>query len=159
MRQMVEEFPIGLRDADAQVQDALRRVDSKATALLTLFGAALAGAIALAARHPAGAGAVLLWVSLAPIGAAVTLLLLTIRPQLTTRPIPGTWLYAAQVGPSTLLGTYTPDRADLMAVAEHVCDLARIARAKYRRVRTAVVLLLVGLLPLVTSVLITAASW
>jgi hypothetical protein len=155
---MVEEFPTGLRDADTQVQDALRRVDSKATALLTLFGAALAGVVALAARHPAGAGAVLLWLSLAPIGAAVTLLLLTIRPQLTPRPAPGTWLYAAQVGPATLLKTYTPDRADLMGAAEHVCELARIARTKYRRVRTAVALLLTGLLPLVTSVLITTAA-
>lgn len=146
----------GLVSAHDQVQDALRRADSKATALLSVVGAALAGVIALANRDLSEAGTVLMWLALAPIFGSVVLLLMTIRPRLNRHPVPGTWLHAAQVGPSTLLDTCSD--ADTLTVATDVCVLARIARRKYRRIALAVGLLLTGLATLVVSLLAMAMA-
>jgi hypothetical protein len=149
-------MPIGLVAAREQVADELRRADTKATTLLSLVGAAMAGVIALANRGMTGAGAVLLWASLVPIFASVVLLLVAIRPRLTRHPAPGSWLYAARVGPATLLDTYGD--GDSISTADDVCTLARIAQAKYRRVSVAVVLLLTGLATLVVALLVTAVT-
>jgi hypothetical protein len=143
--------------AGDQVQDALRRADTKATTLLSLVGAAMAGVIALGNRDVSGAGAALMWLSLAPIFASVVLLT-AIRPRLNRHPIRGTWLYAAQVGPATLLETYGETDVDAVSTATHVCTLARIARGKYRRIAVAVALLLAGLVVLMVSLLAMAVA-
>ncbi|WP_460404970.1 Pycsar system effector family protein [Actinophytocola sediminis] len=142
-----------------QADDAARRADTKATTLLSLTGVGLAGVIALSTRQDVtGAGAVLLWVSLTQVFASVVLLLLAIRPRLNRHPVPGSWLYAATVGPSTLLRAYGDDAPRVVSAADELCVVARIARAKYRRVGVAVVLLLTGLATLVLSLLATAVS-
>lgn len=148
------ELPAGLVDASTQAQDALRRADTKATTLLQLVGLALAGVIALVNNEPAGAAATLLWLALAPILASVVLLLVTILPRLNRDPVPGSWLYAAQVGPSTLLDTYTA--AAPTATAAHLCVVAQRARRKYQFVQLAVGLLLTGLLPLIAALAVIA---
>ncbi len=148
--------PARLNAAHEQVRDELRRADTKATTLLSLVGAAMAGVIALAGREVTGAGAVLLWVSLAPIFASVVVLLTAVRPRLRRLPVPGTWLHAAKVGPATLLETYQSDQ--IMTTADDVCVLARIARAKYQRITVAVTLLLVGLTTLLVSLFATAVT-
>lgn len=154
---MAAGLPAGLCAARDEVADALRRADAKATTLLSLVGAALAGVIALANnRDMSGAGAALLWVSLLPVFSSVVVLLVAIRPRLNRDPVPGSWLYAAQVGPSTLLETY--DTGGVTHTADEVCIVARIARAKYRRIQVAVVLLLAGLGSLVVSLLVTAVT-
>lgn len=153
---MSTDMPNGLSAAREQVLDELRRADTKATTLLSLVGAALAGVVALAQQGMAGAGAVLLWTSLAPIFASVVLLLAVIRPRLNRHPTPGSWLHAARVGPATLLDTYSKHTP--MLTADDVCNLARIARAKYRRITAAVVLLLAGLVTLMASLLATAVT-
>jgi Family of unknown function (DUF5706) len=153
-QQQATEIPAGLVDAGAQAQDALRRADTKATTLLQFTSAALAGVIAMVVNGrlvELSAASVLLWLSLAPIFTAVTLLLFTILPKLNRDPVPGTWLYAAQVGPKTLLEAYD-DTAPVAAAAE-VCNNSRIARAKYRRVTLAGRLLYSGLALLVLSLL------
>jgi hypothetical protein len=153
---MSADMPNGLSAARDQVLDELRRADTKATTLLSLVGAAMAGVIALANRDITGTGAVLLWTSLGPIFASVVLLLTVIRPRLNKRPVPGSWLYAARVGPATLLETY--DRADSMLIADEVGILARITETKYRRIIRAVALLLAGLATLMVSLLATAVT-
>lgn len=145
-----------LAAAHEQVRDELRRADTKATTLLSLVGAAMAGVIALANQDVSGSGAVLLWLSLAPIFGSVVLLLATIRPRLPRHPVPGTWLFAAAVGPSTLLETCRDTNA--VTTATHVCNLARIARTKYRRVGLAVALLLTGLAVLLAALLAMAVA-
>jgi hypothetical protein len=149
-------FPSWLSVAHEQVRDELRRADAKATTLLSLVGAAMAGVIALANRDMTGAGVVLLWTSLVPIFASVVLLLVAIRPRLNPHPVPGTWQYAARVGPVTLLETCQD--AESMTTADHVCVLARIARAKYQRIAVAIALLLGGLATLMVSLLAMAVA-
>jgi hypothetical protein len=153
---MAGEIPARLAVAGDQVQDALRRADSKATTLLSLVGAAMAGVIALGNGGVSGPGAVLLRLALVPIFASVVLLLVTIWPRLNRCPVSGTWLYAAQVGPATLLESYGEN--DPVATASHVCTLARIARTKYRRIGQAVALLGCGLALLVVSLLVEAVA-
>lgn len=150
----VDELPAGLVDAGTQAQDALQRADTKATTLLKLVGLALAGVIALVNSDPTGAALTLLWLALAPILASVVLLLVTILPRLNRDPVPGTWLYAAQVGPSTLLDTYTATTPT--ATATHVCVIAQRARRKYQYVQAAVGLLVAGLPLLVAALAVIA---
>jgi hypothetical protein len=139
-------------------RDELRRADAKATTLLSLVGAAMAGVIAVSTRDLSGAGAVLVWLALVPIFASVTLLLAAIRPRLNRHPVRGTWLYAAQVGPSTLLESYGDAEADTVSTATEVCKLARIALGKYRRIKVAVALLGVGLATFVAALLVMAVA-
>jgi hypothetical protein len=155
---MTGEVPAGLVAAGDRVLDELRRADGKATTLLSLVGAAMAGVIAVGTQDFSGAGGVLVWLSLVPIFASVTLLLDAIRPRLNANPVRGTWLHAAQVGPATLLETYDDTAADPVSTATEVCTLSRTALAKYRRIAVAVVLVLVGLATLVLALLLTAVT-
>lgn len=151
------EFPHGLRTAHEQVREEITKADGKATTLLSLVGAALAGVIALAARPMPAAALALLWVSALPIGASVVLLLLAIRPRLNRTPPPGTWLFAALVGPATLLESYENGEAP-RDTAQDVCVLARIARGKYVRIRCAVTMLIAGLSVLAGSLMLSAVT-
>ncbi len=147
-------LPEGLVSAREQVRDELRRADTKATTLLTLVGAVLAGVIALAGRPMPGVAAVALWSAAAPILAAVFVLLSAIRPRLGGAAV-GSWLYAAEHGPHRLLAAYSDnDTASAVVTATDVCALAVIARAKYRRVRAAVTLLVIGIGLLVVALVL-----
>lgn len=142
-----------------QILDELRRADTKATTLLSLVGAAMAGVIALANRDVTGPGVVLLWSSLAPIYVSVMLLLSVIRPRLNREPAMGSWLYAARVGPSTLVDTHRhPVEGRATSVASEVCTLARIARSKYRRITAAVILLVAGVTMMVLSLVVMVVT-
>jgi hypothetical protein len=140
-----------------QVVDELRRADTKATTLLSLVGAALAGVIALSTRAMPSAAAVLLWSSMALIGASVAVLLAVIRPRLVRHPVPGSWLYAAQVGPETFRESFDASADGALSAAE-VCVVARLARSKFRLIGHAVTLLGCGLAVLVTSLLVAAVG-
>lgn len=151
------QIPPGLRTAHEQVREEITKADGKATTLLSLVGATLAGVIALAARPAPVAAMLLLWVSAVPIGVSVVLLLLAIRPRLNDTPPPGTWLAAALVGPATLVESYEDGEA-ARDVAQDVCVLARIARSKYVRIRSAVTLLIVGLGVLAGSLVVAVVA-
>jgi hypothetical protein len=73
-------IPTGLLAARHQVRDELRRADSKATTLLSLVGATLAGIIALTGRSLPPVATLALWTSALPIGLSVLLLLAAIHP-------------------------------------------------------------------------------
>ncbi|SDD68484.1 Pycsar system effector family protein [Actinokineospora iranica] len=142
-----------------QARDELRRADAKATTLLSLVGAALAGVIALSGRSLPIAASVTLWVSAAPILVSVLLLLSAIRPRLgPTEPAPGTWLYAAAFGPSALLKSLADENESAMSRAVHACELGVIAQAKYDRIRRAVGLLVLGLGVLVLALVLSVVA-
>lgn len=148
--------PESLLSAYDQVRDEVRRTDAKATMLLSLVGAALAGTVALSNRPMSDVAAALLWSAMAPITTSVVVLLLVIRPRLSAAPVEGTWLHAAQIGPARLLELHRISTEDSgTRVAAHVCVLARIAKAKYSGIRAAVLLLALGLLPLLTSAVVS----
>lgn len=154
-------LPSELVDARDQVRDELRRADSKATTLLSLVGASLAGVIALSQREAPGATQMLLWTSGSLIFAAVLVLLNAVRPRLAGDPVPGTWLHAAKVGPATLLescGAETAVDDATTASATHVCRLAQIAWAKFRSIQVGVTLLGCGLCVLAVSLLVGAVA-
>lgn len=150
-------LPYGLQTAHDQARHEIERADAKAAVLLTLVGLVLAGVVALAAR-PAGPAAVVLWCSAAPITASVLLLLLAVRPRLTRSPAPGTWLWAARVGPTTLVESSVDGEGAPWAAACDVCLLARIAHAKYVRIRVAVDLLIGGLVVLGAALVIAVVT-
>jgi pycsar effector protein len=138
-----QSIPAGLVAAHEQVRDELRRADGKATTLLSLVGAVLAGVVALSGRHLPDAAMVALWASAVPFATSVIHLLLVIRPRCSRDPVPGSWLYAATHGPASLLESYGGDEP--MTMALHVCRLAAAARVKYRRIAHALTFLTVGL--------------
>jgi hypothetical protein len=150
--------PHSLAVAHGQVREEIQRADAKATTLLSLVGAALAGVIALSTRTVPVPAAVALWCSVAPILSSVLVLLSAIRPRLNTDPVAGTWLHAAQVGASALLESYQDDGESTVSAAHDVCVLARIARAKYVRIQHAVALLVVGLAALTVALVLSVVA-
>jgi hypothetical protein len=150
--------PHGLSVAHSQAREEIARADTKATTLLSLVGAALAGVVALTTRSVPVPAAVALWCSVAPILASVLVLLSAIRPRLNAYPVVGTWLHAAQVGASALLESYQDDRESTVSAAHDVCVLARIARAKYVRIQHAVSLLVGGLAALVVALVLSVVA-
>ena len=153
-------IPEGLIAARDQVRDELRRADTKATTLLSLVGVALAGVGVLVTKAPPVAASVTLWVALAPILWAVLLLLSAIRPRLGGgNPVAGSWLFAATHGPESLLASYGDgEQASATVTAADVCALALIARTKYRRVRSAVDLVAVGVCLLVAALVLSVVA-
>jgi hypothetical protein len=140
--------PAGLLAAREQVRDELRRADSKATTLLSLVGAALAGIIALTGRSLPPVATVALWSSAVPIGLSVLLLLAAIRPKLNGAPR-GSWLSSLTSDPHELLKYYRT--AHPVEVVYDVQSLARIACRKFIRIRRAVNLLVLGLVVLAAA--------
>jgi hypothetical protein len=132
--------PVVLR-AHEQVRGELRRVDTKATTLLSAVGVALAGVVALAKSGMPVPALAALWLAALPIFGAVLVLLATIRPRISQYPVSGTWLDATMHGPGVLLDarSYAAEVA-----AQDVCELGAIAVDKYARVKHAVNLLIVG---------------
>jgi hypothetical protein len=150
--------PHSLSVAHHQVRDEIARADAKATTLLSLVGAALAGVVALTTRSVPVPAAVALWCSVVPILASVLVLLSAIRPRLNAHPVVSTWLHAAEVGASALLKSYQDEGESTASVAHDVCVLARIARAKYIRIQHAVSLLVLGLAALVMALVLSVVA-
>ncbi|NKE63714.1 hypothetical protein FXN61_46185 [Lentzea sp. PSKA42] len=142
-----------LKAAENEVRDELRRTDTKATGLLGLFGAALAGVLALIASHPGTLATVLLHLAALPIAAAIVLLLAVLRPMFLGATGHGFYRWAQfRTNPAELLADLTgPDV--LVARAEMLAALSAAVVAKYRRIRIAVHLLLAGLALLALAVL------
>ncbi|ASR38893.1 hypothetical protein BAY61_02430 [Prauserella marina] len=146
----------GIHQAHEQARDELRRADTKATTLLSLVGAALAGVIALSAQQTSVAAIVALWLAFPPVFAAVLVLLAAIRPRLSQFPTPGTWLHAAHNGPATLLEASS--HAATHNLATHTAEIASIAVAKYRRIQRAIELLFTGLCLLSVALLLAVLT-
>lgn len=140
MSGFVDAPPVVLR-AHGQVREELRRVDTKATTLLSVVGVALAGVVALGKSGMPVPALAALWFAALPIFGAVLVLLATIRPKLSQFPTPGTWLDATLHGPQALLdaGSYAAEYA-----AHDVWALGQVAVDKHTRVKHAVNLLIVG---------------
>lgn len=128
--------------AHTEVEDGLRRADTKSAALGTLAGIMFVGVGTLAATPSIPPVArVLVGVTALPILGAIYMLLMTIRPSVAN-PMPGSWLDAGLRGPGVLLDV---ENATTESVAADVAGLAQSAIQKYRRVRHAVHLLIAAL--------------
>jgi Family of unknown function (DUF5706) len=151
--------PVLLVVVHEQARDELRRVDTKATVLLSLVGVALVAVVALAGRPLPPVAAVVLWCAAVPaFAAAVLLLLAAVRPRVgrRVRPVPGTWLHAAVAAdPADLLAACTRATAPV-ALAREVCNQAALAVGKYRRIGQAVTLVAVGLGLVLVALLLAA---
>jgi Family of unknown function (DUF5706) len=146
-----------VQQAHEQARDELRRADTKATTLLSVVGAALAGVVALTTRQQISPAAVAaLWSAAVPIFAAVLVLLAAIRPRLGQFPTPGTWLDAVFNGPAALLEARSEAAATVLAA--DVVLLGGIAVAKYQRVGRSVSLLFVGLSVLAVALVLSVLT-
>jgi pycsar effector protein len=143
-----------LTDEITAVRDELRKADTKALGLLALFGAALAGVIALTRTQVSTPAAVLLHLAALPIGAALVALLLTVRPNLSGTTGFLRWAtYRRQ--PTAVLADLAATPGPVPAVlAAELVHLSVLALGKHQRVRLAVVLLLAGLALLGLAVLV-----
>jgi hypothetical protein len=137
------------RDAETHIT----RADGKATALLGLFGAALAGALALAHTTHTLVATVLLAAATLPLLASVAALLLVLRARLGGGHGFTRWALFRQHTDALVEELTLPARHALPRHAALVADLSALALAKYRGVNTAVVLLLAGLGLLTLAVL------
>jgi hypothetical protein len=147
-----------IEQAFTDVTDQLRRADTKAASLLPLFGGFLAGVVALSTRSMPVVSVVLLWLSAMPMVLAVLLLLNAVRPRFDDNAAFGFPRLVRFTGrPSELLSELA-EESPLTAQAVEVSTLANIVRAKYRRVRTAVDLLVLGLLTLAVSLTVMAVA-
>jgi pycsar effector protein len=152
--------PAGLLTAHDHARDELRRADGKATSLLSVVGAALAGVIALTGRPMPVVAVIALWVAAVPILVSVVTLLSVIRPSLHGAPAQGSWLYAAGRPPATVLKAYTGSdgcQPELIAALD-LSELAAIARDKFQRIARAVRLLTRGLLLVVLVILVVSVA-
>ena len=136
------------------VRDELRKADTKALGLLALFGATLAGVVALGKTDMSTPAAVVLHLAAAPIGAALVALLLTLRPNLAGHNGFLRW-QAYRHEPAAIVTDLADDTTFApTALAEELVHLSLLAVAKYQRIRHAVHLLLAGLALLALAVLL-----
>ncbi|HEX5120458.1 MAG TPA: hypothetical protein VFW65_35200 [Pseudonocardiaceae bacterium] len=149
------------RDALAAIQAAhrdtegqLARADSKATVLLGLVGAALAGALALA-HATAGPAGVVMAAAVVALTASVMVLLLVLRARPGREHGIARWaLFAAH--PAALVEELTlPARHAVTRDAGRLTELAALAMTKHRAINAALALLLLGLALLTLAALIT----
>jgi hypothetical protein len=142
--------------AQIDVNDQLRRADTKAGSLLPLFSGFLAGVVALGTRPMPTVAVILLWLAAVPMALAVLVLLHAVRPRFgDSDPFGFPRLVRFTGRPSELLSALA-DQESLTSQAVELSTLAAIVRAKYRRVRLAVDLLGMGLLLLSVSLTLTA---
>jgi hypothetical protein len=142
--------------AHEQARDELRRADAKVTTLLPVVGAALGGVVALMTRQVSPAAMIGLWLTAAPMFAAVLVLLSAIRPRLSQFPTPGTWLDAVYSGPAVLLeATSSAARG---AMAADITMIGGVAVRKNRQITAAVQLQIVGLCVLAVALVLMALT-
>ncbi|MDT0477838.1 DUF5706 domain-containing protein [Streptomyces sp. DSM 41014] len=140
----------GADDAAAMLRSELGRADSKASLLLALTGAGLAGIVSAAPQlHLSAAAAAAGVVGVAALVASTVLLLLTVRPRLGGNGWPS-WhqLTDAELQQRLAHGHDTTE----------VQVLAAAARVKFRRIRHAVDCTLTGVGFLVLAAALTAVA-
>lgn len=140
-----ETSPSAMRLATADVRAELARVDTKASTLLTLAGTALTVGLAVLARAGLPSAAAFTgWVTVSVIGAAVAVLAAAVRPAL--RGDYGFMRYAHTTAGDVMTEFADAGQARRCAVDAHgLVWLSKATHRKYRRVRTAVDLLMAGL--------------
>ena len=133
--------------AKETVQAQIQRADAKATSLLSFFGGALAGVLALPLAGISQAATVLLYLAALPTAASVVLLLWVIRPYLGGSAQTGFTRWSLFVAdPAALVADLDrPCKQSTEDQAHHLAVLSRLAMAKYERIAHAVYLLLTGL--------------
>lgn len=131
----------------ADVAALIARADTKAGMLLPLFGAALAGVVALATRSVPFAAELLLWVASVPALVAVLLLLSVVRPRFGPDDDYGFVFLSrfATAKPSALLSALSEQPGETVQAVDAV-RLSLIARTKFRLLRAAVDCLVLALL-------------
>ncbi|WP_199443855.1 Pycsar system effector family protein [Umezawaea beigongshangensis] len=125
----------------ADVHDELRRADTKATGLLGLFGAALAGLVALTRTADIATPAVLLLhLALLPAGVAVVVLLLVLRSRISSNPTAAGFPRWAtyHYDPVAVLEEFTDPAVVLARRARALVLLSGLALVKHHRIGTAV---------------------
>ncbi|MEU1883930.1 Pycsar system effector family protein [Micromonospora sp. WMMD987] len=136
--------PVWFTDRITEVRAELARADTKASTLMAVAGAALTVGVAILARTdlpgPALAAGV---VTVGLVGTAVGLLAGAVRPCLGGDH--GLVHYAAAVPGDLMTEATTSPLTTTAERAHHLVWLSRTAVRKYRRVRTAVDLLLAGM--------------
>lgn len=133
-------------DAKASVLTELQRGDTKASYLLGLFGAVLAGVIHLLRSGVSTPAAVLLFLAALPTAAAVVLLLVVLLPRVVvgTGRAGFTRFAAFLRDPEALVDDFDrSQRAD--DEAHHLAVLSTLAITKYQRIAAAIYCLLTGL--------------
>ncbi|GAA2690585.1 MULTISPECIES: Pycsar system effector family protein [Actinosynnema] len=137
-----QEQSMRLRVEITEVQDELRKGDTKALGLLGLFGAGLAAVVALYRDDVAFPATVLLFLAALPMGSALAFLLLTVRPWLE-----GTGGFLRWAAYHREPEAVIADLADATPaeLAHELVGLSVLAVNRYRRIRTAVHLLLPAL--------------
>ncbi|MEU7528966.1 Pycsar system effector family protein [Saccharothrix sp. NPDC042600] len=144
--------------AFADVVAQIGQANGKAAALLPLFGGAVVGVVALAARPMPVAAQLLLGLAAGFALGAVLLLLWVVRPQFTAHDengFPFVMRFADR--PSALLAALE-DRPGEVAMATHAVRLAQIVRRKYVRVRVAVDLIVMALLLVAVALTVMAVA-
>lgn len=128
------------------VQDQLRRADTKAQALLGLTVGVLAGVAGFTRTGVSPAALVLLCLAALPTAAAVAFLLLVIRPHLGGAHAGFVRWALFTDNPTALLEDLDrPAKQTLGDAAHELATLSRLAMGKYERIAIAVYLLLAGL--------------
>ncbi|MEW1723867.1 Pycsar system effector family protein [Streptomyces sp. NPDC093109] len=126
------------------------RSDTKAGNLLGALGLPLAVLVAVVpGRDLPAAAAVLAGTGTIGLIAAMLIVLLVVRPDITGRPR-GSYLYWADCTPAEVVEDLTHDHR-----AEHLVQLAILARAKYRALRWAIHVTAAALLALVAATFLT----
>ncbi|KOT51150.1 MULTISPECIES: Pycsar system effector family protein [Streptomyces] len=138
----------GTAEAAAMLRGEMGRVDGKASLLLALAGAVLAGVTSAAPQHALPTVALAVGrIGAAALVAAMVLLLIAVRPSLAGTGWP-TWHRAGDTELAALL--HTEPSTDEIRI------LQAAARRKYRRVRAAVDSIQAGVGCLVMAVVLTA---
>ncbi|MBM7079125.1 Pycsar system effector family protein [Micromonospora humida] len=149
--------PVWFTDRITEVRAELARADSKASTLMAVAGAAVTVGVAILARAdlpgPALAAGV---ATVAAVGTAVGLLAGAVRPSLGGGR--GLVRYATTTPGDLMTEATAPPLAAAAERAHHLVWLSRTAVRKYRRVRTAVDLLLAGLVGTAVTAFLTAVG-
>lgn len=158
MAEVSEHVVKRVEQAQAEVADQMRRADTKAAALLPLFGGFLAGVVALTTRHLPVMAEVLLWLATALALVSVVVLLTVIRP----------WLNKGDRYSFGFLSGFADKPSDLLAeldrqtgVTVQAVDTVRLSvrvKTKYRRVRAAVDSLVCSSVLLAAALAVVAVS-
>ncbi|MFC5941992.1 Pycsar system effector family protein [Micromonospora harpali] len=149
--------PAWFTDRMTEVRAELARVDSKASTLMAVAGAAVTVGVAILARADLpGPAMVAGVVTVGMVGTAVGLLAGAVRPCLAGGH--GLVRYAAAAPGDLMTEAAASPLLGAAERAHHLVWLSRTAVRKYRRVRAAVDLLLAGLVGTAVTVLLTALA-
>ncbi|MEV0942461.1 Pycsar system effector family protein [Micromonospora wenchangensis] len=149
--------PAWFADRITEVRAELARADSKASTLMAVAGAAVTVGVAILARTDLPAPALAAGAAtVALVGTAVALLAGAVRPCLSGGH--GLVRYATAAPGDLMTEATAPPLTAAAERAHHLVWLSRTAVRKYRRVRTAVDLLLAGMVGTALTSLLAALA-